>query len=107
MGKEITAITITEEKTFKLSLKDFDKRGNFNMNGDVDLRGGEVYVQPPRGWTRKGLMVTSIFDNGNDHWLSMDEKTSWPVAYHGFKNFDFVLPKVIKGNYEGGGLRPG
>ena len=72
MGKEITAITITEEKTFKLSLKDFDKRGNFNMNGDVDLRGGEVYVQPPRGWTRKGLMVTSIFDNGNDHWLSMD-----------------------------------
>ena len=77
------------------------------MNGDVDLRGGEVYVQPPRGWTRKGLMVTSIFDNGNDHWLSMDQNTSWPVVYHGFKNFDFVLPKVIKGNYNGGGLRPG
>jgi hypothetical protein len=33
--------------------------------------------------------------------------TSWPVVYHGFKNFDFVLPKVVKGNYEGGGLRPG
>ena len=64
-------------------------------------------MQPPEGWTRKGLKVISIFDNGNDHWLSMDEKTSWPVAYHGFKNFDFVLPKVIKGNYEGGGLRPG
>ena len=34
LGKEVTAITITEEKTFKLSLKDFDERGNIQMNGD-------------------------------------------------------------------------
>ncbi len=72
MGKEITDITITEEKTFKLSLKDFDKSGNKTMEGIFDYRGGESYTQPPIGWIRKGLKVTSIFDNGNNHWLSED-----------------------------------
>lgn len=65
------------------------------MSGMKMRRGGEDYVQPPNGWIRKGLKVTGIFDGGNDHWLSMDENTSWPVVYHGFKNFNFQLPKVI------------
>ncbi len=38
----------------------------------MDYREGELYMQPARGWTGKGLNVTSIFDNGNEHWLSMN-----------------------------------
>jgi hypothetical protein len=34
-------MTITEEKTFKISLKDFDERGNIHMNGYKSYRGGE------------------------------------------------------------------
>ena len=43
------------------------------MSGMRMRRGGEVYVQPPNGWVRKGLNVAGLFDGGNDHWLSMDE----------------------------------
>jgi hypothetical protein len=95
MNKEIE---IKEEKAFKLSLKDFDERGNINMSGYVDYRGGEIYAQPPHGWVRKGLNVAGLFDGGNDHWLSMDQVSSWPVVYHGIKNSEKIT-KVIKGNY--------
>ena len=68
------------------------------MTGWEGTRGGRAYKQPPHGWERKGLKVKGIYDNGNDDWLGIDKK-SWPVAYHGFRNPAFVLPKVIKGNY--------
>ena len=42
------------------------------MSGYMDYRGGELYVQPPPGWIRKGLKVSGIFDGGNDDWLSSD-----------------------------------
>ena len=72
------------------------------MTGYAGMRGKEKYVQPPRGWVRKGLNVLKKYDNGNDGWLSTDDN-SWPVAYHGFRNCpDFAIPKAIKG-----GLRPG
>ena len=64
------------------------------MTGYVGTRGGKVYKQPPVGWIRKGLNVSGIFDNGDDSWLGTGDK-SWPVAYHGFKAPNFVLPKVI------------
>ncbi len=64
------------------------------MTGYKDKRGGEDYQQPPEGWIRKGLKVSNIFDNGDDKWLSTGGE-SWPVAYHGFKDCNFVLPKVI------------
>jgi hypothetical protein len=37
-------VEITDEKIFKLSLKDFDEKGNIKMTGYVDYRGGELYV---------------------------------------------------------------
>ena len=64
------------------------------MTGYIGKRGREVYKQPPEGWIRKGLKVSKIFDNGDDKWLSTGEE-SWPVAYHGFKYGNIVLPKVI------------
>lgn len=64
------------------------------MTGWEGKRGGRVYKQPSNGWIRKGLKVSKVFDNGNDDWLGTDDK-AWPVVYHGFKNPNFVLPKVI------------
>ncbi len=52
------------------------------MKGYKYKRGGEDYEQPPKGWIRKGLKVSKIFDKGDDKWLSTGEE-SWPVAYHG------------------------
>ena len=102
MGKPVSATTIKDEKTFKICLRDFDERGNIDMTGYKGKRGGETYVQPPIGWTRKGLNVSKKYDNGNDDWLSTGD-SAWPVVYHGFRHCpDFAIPKVIKG-----GLRPG
>ena len=52
------------------------------------------------------IKASGLYDNGNDEWLGMGQD-AWPVAYHGIKNIAHVLPRVLKGNYEGGGLRPG
>ena len=71
------------------------------MEGLVLKRGGMPYIQPPKGWIRKGLKVSGVYDNGDDSWLGTDDN-AWPVVYHGFRDPDFVLGKVIKG-----GLRPG
>ena len=68
------------------------------MTGYVGTRGGMPYIQPPKGWIRKGLKVSKVFDNGDDTWLGTDYK-AWPVAYHGFREPDYVIPKVIHGNY--------
>ncbi len=100
MGKNINSTTIKDEKTFKLSLEDFDEIGNITMTGYVGLRGGVLYVQPPKGWIRKGFKVTGKYED--DDWLSTNDK-AWPVAYHGFRHSpDFAIPKVMKG-----GFRPG
>lgn len=64
------------------------------MTGNEGKRGGEIYKQPPIGCFRIGLKVSGVFDNGNDDWLGTDEN-AWPVVYHGFKNANFILPKVI------------
>ena len=50
MGLPVNQSTIKTEKTFKISLRDFDERGNIEMTGYVGTRGGEKYVQPPKGW---------------------------------------------------------
>jgi len=63
------------------------------MEGLKFKRGGIDYVQPPKGWRRLGMKVKGIFND--DEWVSSDYHKSWPVAYHGFKKFDFTLPKVI------------
>ncbi len=69
MGKDVLEAEIKDEKTFKISLEDFDEKGNITMTGYVGFRGGVKYVQPPEGWIRKGLKVTGKYDNGNDDWL--------------------------------------
>ena len=102
MGKPVSNTTIREEKTFKISLRDFDSEGDIEMTGYVGTRGKEKYVQPPRGWKRKGLNVIKKFDNGDETWLETNDN-AWPVAYHGIRHFpDFAISKIIKG-----GLRSG
>jgi len=39
------------------------------MKGKIGKRGGVLYIQPPKGWIRKGLNVSKIYDKGNDYWL--------------------------------------
>ena len=83
-------------------MSDFDERGNKLMKGKIGKRGGVLYIQPPKGWIRKGLNVSKIYDEGNDDWLSTNDK-AWPVVFYGFRQWsDFAIPKVLKG-----GLRPG
>jgi ubiquitin len=50
-------------------------------NGKVYTRGGEIYNRPC-GWKRIALKVLGKYEN--DDWLgSNDDKSVWPVAYHG------------------------
>jgi len=91
LGKPIDAVQVQQEKTFKISPKDFDTRGNMIMDGYEGIRGKEVYKQPPVGWIGKGLNVSTKFDKGNDDWLGT-EKNSWPVAYHACKHIAITLP---------------
>ena len=39
------------------------------MKGKIGKRGGFLYIKPPKGWIRKGLNVSKIYDKGNDDWL--------------------------------------
>ncbi len=84
-------VNLKPTKIIKISPEDFDPRGNIEMTGYKGKRGGEDYQQPPKGWVRIGLKVSGLFDDGNDDWLGTDKK-AWPVAYHGTKNNDFVVP---------------
>lgn len=86
------------EKTYLLSLDDFDSRGDFqfpNDSGDIQKRGGLDYYQPNNQFFRKGLKVLDKYPQ--DGWLNMDgNPNEWAVAFHGISsNPDFVLPKVI------------
>ena len=69
----------------------FDSLGNKEMQGKTGKRGNEEYKQPPKGYLRIGLKVLGLYDNGNNNWIGKDE-TGWHVAYHGTKNYDFVIP---------------
>ena len=69
----------------KLNKNMFDSKGN-NKDGGWGInekRGGEPYL-PPIGWIRYGLNFLGKYDNGNNNWLSHDNrKGEWCVAYHG------------------------
>ena len=69
----------------KLNKNMFDSQGNNRDGGWAinEKRGGEPYL-PPEGWIRYGLNVLGKYDNGNNNWLSHDNrKGEWCVAYHG------------------------
>lgn len=85
-------------------MNDFDVNGDINFgHGSLSTRGGMPYHQPSRPWERKGLKVVDKYDNRNVDWLAMNgNQNEWAVAFHGFRNPEYVIPKIIIE-----GLRPG
>ena len=74
----------------RLNRSMLDSRGDNKDDskwGYNELRGGEEYI-PPVGWTRFGLKVFDKYDNGNNDWLSYDNrKGEWCIAYSGLSGF--------------------
>ena len=84
--------TLTEFKeecifeSIRLNKLMLDKRGNNKDNsywGYDETRGGENYY-PPVGWWRYGLKVVNEYDDGNNDWLSYDNRPGeWCISYSG------------------------
>ena len=73
-------------ESIKLNRSMLDKRGNNksdNQWGYNEKRGGFEYL-PPVGMHRYGLKVFGRYDNGNNDWLSYDNRPGeWSIAYSG------------------------
>ena len=74
----------------RLNKSMLDSRGDNKDDsrwGYDELRGGEEYI-PPVGWFRYGLRVFDKYDNGNNDWLSYDNREGeWCIAYSGLSGF--------------------
>ena len=83
----------------RLNRSMLDKRGNNKSDlcwGFNETRGGENYY-PPVGWWRYGLRVFGKYDNGNNDWLSYDNKPGeWCISYSGLSG----MKKDISENYQ-------
>ena len=83
-------LTNFEEKpiieAIRLNRSMLDKRGinkSDNQWGYNEKRGGFDYF-PPVGMHRYGLKVFGRYDNGNNDWLSYDNRSGeWSIAYSG------------------------
>ena len=72
----------------QLSSSLFDPKWNNKDGGWAigEQRGNEDYL-PPLGWVGYGLKVVGKYDNGNNDWLGMKNKTNeFAVAYFGISN---------------------
>jgi hypothetical protein len=73
-------------ESIRLNKLMLDKRGNNKNNnywGYDETRGGENYY-PPVGWWRYGLKVVNEYDDGNNDWLSYDNRPGeWCISYSG------------------------
>jgi len=71
-------------ETIRLNRSMLDARGNNKSDsnwGYDETRGGEIYY-PPEKWHRYGLRVFGKYDNGNNDWLSYDNRPGeWSIAY--------------------------
>ena len=73
-------------ESIRLNLLMLDRKGNNKNNnywGYDETRGGEDY-NPPVGWWRYGLKVVNEYDDGNNDWLSYDNRPGeWCISYSG------------------------
>jgi len=73
-------------ETVRLNKLMLDEQGNNKNNnywGYDEIRGGENYY-PPVGWWRYGLKVIDEYDDGNNDWLSYDNRDGeWCISYSG------------------------
>ena len=57
---------------------------------------------PPLGWIGIGLKVSGLYDNGDDNWLSSDNKIGeWYIAYHPIKTIDSIMG-ILKNGFRRG-----
>ena len=77
-------------ETMRLNTSMLDPKGNNKHDsnwGKDELRGGEIY-NPPVGFHRYGLNVLGKYDNGNNDWLSYDNrKGEWCISYTGLSGY--------------------
>ena len=73
-------------ESIRLNKLMLDRRGNNKDNsfwGYDETRGGENYY-PPVGWWRYGLKVVDEYDDGDNDWLSYDNRPGeWCISYSG------------------------
>ena len=87
---ELRSLTEFKEEcifeSIRLNLLMLDRKGNNKNNnywGYNETRGGEDY-NPPVGWWRYGLKVVNEYDDGNNDWLSYDNRPGeWCISYSG------------------------
>jgi hypothetical protein len=87
---ELRSLTEFKEEcifeSIRLNKLMLDKKGNNKDNnywGYYETRGGEDY-NPPVGWWRYGLKVINEYDDGNNDWLSYDNRPGeWCISYSG------------------------
>lgn len=88
-------------ETIRLNRSMLDSRGDNKDDsrwGYCELRGGEEYI-PPVGWMRFGLRVFDKYDNGDNDWLSYDNRDGeWCIAYSGLSGFTKGYEQIE--NYE-------
>jgi hypothetical protein len=98
---------------FRLSEKDFDKRGDMNnFSASVFQRGPkgntEQYTQPSKDWHRIGLRVDGKYPEPISKWLAMDNNPGeWYVVYHGIRIPDNKLMHQVVSNIVKEGMLPG
>ncbi len=72
--QEINSIKKIDEKPLLEELQVtpdiLDPKGDRNKGWGInEIRGGEKYIPPLKGWYGIGLKVLNQYDNGNNDWL--------------------------------------
>ena len=87
----------------RLNKSMLDSRGNNKSDsfwGFNETRGGENYY-PPVGWWRYGLRVFNKYDNGNNDWLSYDNRAGeWSIAYSGLSGMKNEISKQYENDID-------
>ena len=100
--QQIDGIKKVDEKPMLESLqisKDvLDPIGDRHEGWGIDeMRGGEKYIPPVKGWYGIGLKVLGQYDNGNNDWLDYDNnEDEFSIAYLGLNNFLNNKEKIVE-----------
>ena len=90
-------------ESIRLNQSMLDSRGNNKSDscwGFNETRGGENYY-PPVGWWRYGLRVFNKYDNGNNDWLSYDNRAGeWSIAYSGLSGMKNEISKQYENDID-------
>ena len=100
--QQIEGLKKVDEKPMLESLqisKDvLDAQGDRKDGWGIDeMRGGEKYIPPIKGWYGIGLKVLNQYDNGNNDWLDYNNnEDEFSIAYLGINNFLNNKEKIVE-----------